>query len=246
MIRALLVSCAAAVCSLASAAALAAAAAVDIQFSVCDAPAHVERALGLHAHGALQQVWLFDDPALTLFGKGLRIRLRGAHGADFELTLKAAGHDCSRQPELAASEGKCEYDLHDGKVAGALSLTRSVDATTAQQLVAGSVPLASVLSPAQTRFMQRVAGAWPLPAGMRALGPQQVRSYRAQGKSYAVDISELPGGERFIEVSRKVRQADAQRLRDELQAELTKAGVALCTDQSAQAVNKLRSLLRKP
>ena len=221
--------------------------AIDIQFSLCGEPAAIERALELRPRGAPFDVWLFDDPALALFAKGLRLRLRETkQGAD--LTLKAADQDCATlsREAVPAGEGKCEYDMHGTKVAGAVSLTRSVDARTAGELSAGRLQLESEISAAQKRFLEGVPGAWPLSSGIRALGPTRVRSFGAKGKPYVVDVSELPGGERFIEISRKVASADAPRARDRFEADLARAGVTVCADQSAQAVNKLRALLRRP
>ena len=220
---------------------------VDIQFSLCEEPAEVERALDLRLRGAPFDVWLFDDPALALFAKGLRIRLRETRqGA--ELTLKLAEQDCAKLPlgAVPAGEGKCEYDLHGAKLGGALSLAKAVDARTAAELVSGRLPLPKALSAAQARILQGTPGAWPLPPELRALGPTRVRSYRANGRPSVVDVSELPGGERFIEISLKVALADAQRQRDRLEADLARAGVPACADQSAQAVNKLRALLARP
>ena len=217
---------------------------VDIQFSLCDAPAQVERALDLRRKGSPVNVWLFDDAALGLFARGLRLRLRETkRGA--ELTLKAADQDCASLPPeaLPAGEGKCEYDQHGAKIAGALSLTRALDTRTAQALAAGREPLAGQLSGAQKHFLQGVPGAWPLPPDIRVLGPTRVVSYRTQGKRYAVDVSELPGGERFIEISRKVARTDSVSAHDQFVADLDKAGVAVCADQSAQAINKLRALM---
>jgi len=193
------------------------------------------------------EVWLFDDPLLSLFNRGLRIRLRGAKGGA-ELTLKVAEQDCTALPAgvMPAGEGKCEYDVHGSKVSGALSLTTKLDQRTADDLVAGRAPLASALSAAQARFLHGVPGAWPLPTDLRALGPTRVRSYTAKGQPYIVDISVLPGGEHFIEVSRKVPRADAASSLARFEADLAKAGVPACADQSAQAVNKLRALLRRP
>ena len=217
-------------------------ASADIQMSLCAAPAEIERALQLRADGAPFQVWLFDDASLSLFDNGLRIRLRETSlGGD--LTLKAANQDCSKPPSLAMTEAKCEYDLHDGKLGGSLSLTRGVDMRTKKALLSGK-PLADELSAAQQRFLLAQPGAWPLPQAIRALGPTQVRSYRSGDKRYVVNVSELPGGERFIEISRKVVVADIARLQEQLKADLAKAGVTVCADQSAQAVNKLRALLR--
>jgi hypothetical protein len=218
---------------------------IDLQYALCDTPANVERALALRRQGAPFDVYLFDTAALDLFGKGLRIRLRGT-GKDAELTLKVADQDCAALPKgaLPRGEGKCEYDLHGTRVAGALSVTRSVAANTPGELKAGTLALDKVLSSAQVAALKRTPGAWPLPPGIRPLGPARVQSYRAAAKPYAVDVSTLPAGERFIEISRKGPLANAERLRTEFESTLAKAGVAVCADQSAQAGNKLRALLR--
>ncbi len=217
---------------------------VDVQVSLCGPAAQIERGLDLRPRGAPFDVWLFDDPALSLFGKGLRVRLRTAKGVA-ELTLKVAEQDCAELPAAALSggDGKCEYDVHGAKVAGALSLTHKLGAHAAGELMLGRLPLAEVLSPAQASFLQTVPGAWPLPADVRALGPTRVRSYSSGSKRYGVDVSELPGGEVFIEISRKVVLDEAQRAQALLAADLAKAGVAACEDQSAQAGSKLRALL---
>jgi hypothetical protein len=219
---------------------------IDLQIGLCESPAQVERVLALQPRGAPFDVWLFDDPALALLSHGLRVRLRGTK-AGAELTLKVADQDCAAVPgsALPAGEGKCEYDLHGDKVAGALSLTKQVDRRTADDLVAGRAPLAGALSEAQRRFLHGRPGAWPLPPGVRALGPTRVRSYNAKGKPYVVDISVLPGGEQFIEISRKVPLAEARPSQARFEADLAEAGVPACAAQSAQAVNKLRALLRE-
>ena len=107
------------------------------------------------------------------------------------------------------------------------------------------VALAQVLSRSQIGYLRDVVGLWPLPPGIRALGPLQVRTYRTRGKPYDVDISRLPAGEEYVEIARKVPMADANQATRTLEAELSSAGIAMCADQSAQAVNKLRSLLQQ-
>ncbi len=86
---------------------------------------------------------------------------------------------------------------------------------------------------------------WPLPEGLRALGPIEVLRYRSADKRYDVDVSRLPGGERYAEIARKVAHADVEREHAALRAALARAGVAACADQSAQAADKLRALLRR-
>ena len=73
---------------------------------------------------------------------------------------------------------------------------------------------------------------------------RQIWGNTYKGKLDDIDISQLPDGEQFAEISRKVPQVDASRTMGVLQADLSRAGVEVCADQSSQAANKLRSLLR--
>ena len=217
----------------------------EIQIGLCAPADQIERALGLRPRGAPLDVWLFDDPSLTLFGRGLRLRLRaGEHRSD--LTLKVTSQDCARLDSkvIPPGKGKCEYDVYGTSTTGAVSLTRRLSASSTNDLVAGRVATAQMLSPLQITYLRDVVGIWPLPPGIRGLGPMQVRTYRAKGGLYDVDVSQLPTGEQYVEISRKVPAAEASRAMDLLKADLSRSGVEMCADQSAQVVNKLRSLLR--
>jgi len=218
----------------------------EIQLSLCTPPHELERALDLHRRGAARETWLFDDAALTLYRRGLRIRLR-MDAALSELTLKVANQDCAQLHAdlLPPGQGKCEYDMHGTTIAGAVSLDKRVSTDAARGLLAGRLQLSEALSAAQIRYLRDVAGAWPLPADLQALGPQWVTTLRAHGKPFDVAVSKIPTGETYVEISRKVAPADAPRLRAELVDELTRAGVSICTDQSAQAADKLRAMRRQ-
>jgi hypothetical protein len=218
----------------------------EIQIALCSEPDQVVRALDLVPRGDVRETWLFDNSALTLFDHGLRIRLRATDGAG-ELTLKAAIDDCANVPRalIPAKAGKCEYDVHGDTVTAAVSLTSRLAASVTKGLVAGRLPLAEALSPAQARYLQ-TAKLWPLAADLRPLGPAKVSSYRGREMPYDVDVSRLPAGERYVEVSRKVALADVAAARTTLDNDLARSGVTVCVDQSAQAVNKLRTLLRAP
>jgi hypothetical protein len=217
----------------------------EVQIGLCAPADQVVRALDLHPRGASTSVWLFDDTALTLFRRGLRLRLRVA-GDRSELTLKVADQDCSRPDARVVPTGrsKCEYDVHGTSMTGAMSLTRELDADRTGELLAGRVAPAQVLAAWQVDYLRDVVGLWPLPPGLRKLGPTQVQSYRSKGGLYDVDISRLPGGTQYVEISRKVPVAEAARAKGMLEADLSRAGVEICADQSAQAVNKLRALQR--
>jgi hypothetical protein len=215
---------------------------VEVQISLCAQPDATERALSLRPRGAPLQVWLFDDPDLTAFARGLRFRLR-VSGDHSQLTLKVANRSCDEA--IPAHEGKCEYDMHGDTVTGAVSLTRSLDAAQTRDLLSDRLPLADAMSQAQIAYLRDAVKAWPMPAHVHPLGPVEVQRYHGKpfGTSYDVDISTLPGGARYIEISRKGPVADAQRSRAKLEADLARAGVPACEDQTAQAQNKLRSLL---
>ena len=218
----------------------------EIQIGLCAPADHIVQALDLRPRGTPIEVWQFDDAALILFGRGLRLRLRvAAHGRS-EFTLKVADQDCARvDPKLIPpGEGKCEYDVYGAGRAGAVSLTRSLDAKSTHDLLAGRMAPAQALSASQVRYLRDKVGIWPLPPGIRALGPMQVRTFRTKGKLYDIDISQLPGGEQFAEISRKVPLSDAVRTKEAMEADLSRAGVEMCADQSSQAGKKLRALLR--
>jgi hypothetical protein len=219
----------------------------EVQLSLCGEVDHIIRALALVPRSAPTTVWLFDDDALTLFERGVRLRLR-ITGKRSELTLKVADQDCARlDPALVpAADGKCEYDVHGSEMKGAVSLTRRLDARTRADLVARRIPPADALGPAQVRFLREVARLWPLPAGVRPLGPIALSSYRTQSGGYDVDVSRMPAGERYVEISRKQPVKDAPALGRAMADDVGRAGVEICPDQSAQAVNKLRSLRTTP
>jgi hypothetical protein len=218
----------------------------EIQIGLCSPTEQVVQRLDLRPRGASITVWQFDDPALTLFARGVRLRLRVAADGGSELTLKVANQDCARLEHglVPVGEGKCEYDVYGTSMAGAVSLNRHLDAESTGGLVAGRVAPASVLSQSQTSYLRDVARIWPLPTQVHALGPMLVQTYRTPDKLYDIDISQLPGGIRYAEISRKVPVADALRLKRVMEADLSNAGVEACADQSSQAGNKLRSLLR--
>jgi hypothetical protein len=218
----------------------------EIQIGLCAPAEQIAQALDLRPRGPPIKVWQFDDAALTLFGRGLRLRLRMAADGGSEFTLKVADQDCARvDPKLIPpAEGKCEYDVYGTSTAGAVSLTRSLDAKSTNDLLAGRIVPAQALSVSQIRYLREMAGISPLPPGIRALGPMQVRTYRTKGKLYDIDISQLPDGEQFAEISRKVPLTDATRTKEVMEADLSRTGVVTCADQSSQAGNKLRALLR--
>ena len=219
----------------------------EVQIELCAPPEKIVRALELHPRGNPIKVWQFDDTALTLFDHGLRLRLRVAADGRSEFTLKVADQNCSRVDRklVPSGEGKCEYDVYGTATAGAVSLNRSLDLRKTNDLLVGRMTPVQVLSKSQIRYLRDVVGAWPLPPGISELGPMKVQTYRTKDRLYDIDISQLPSGEQFAEISRKVPAADASRTMRAMKANLASAGVEMCADQSSQAAHKLRALLRE-
>lgn len=220
------------------------AARAEIQINLCAEPAQIIDALHLQPKGASpRRAWYFDTRNLDLYRQGLVFRLRRTDKAT-ELTLKVADQDCGRvAPDLIpAGQGKCEYDLHGRDMKGAVSLSRSLDDPTVERLRAGDRSLAEMLGPGQVRYLRDVLSVWPLPEGIERFGPVRIQPYRARGQHFVVEMWELPGGERYTEISRKAKAADALRLRAELEDTLARAGIAECPDQSSQAGAKLRAM----
>lgn len=216
----------------------------EVQIGVCAPLPDVVAALQLRAPGPVTTTWHFDDAQLNLLRRGLRLRLRiERDGAD--LTLKVADQDCARLPATAIppGQGKCEMDLHGATMTGAVSLSQPLSRERADALTAGTARVQDALSAAQVDFLRNVERGGPLPATLLPLGPLSITTQRAADRSYAVDITTLPGGEQYLEVTRKVRVEEAERTRRRLEQDLARAGVKLCADQSGQAAAKMRKLL---
>ena len=95
----------------------------------------------------------------------------------------------------------------------------------------GKVPVAALLSEAQSGFLRDVVKAWPLPSDLRALGPISNRVYSAT--SYDVDVSTLPDGGQYAEIADKVPLDRVPRERDRLMPHLARAEVEVCARQRA-------------
>jgi len=217
----------------------------EVQIQVCSPFPHVERSLKLRADGPPTDVWLFDDAALSLFERGLRLRLR-VQGKHAELAVKIANQDCARvDPSLVPPKiGKCEIDMHGERESGTVSLSRRLSRREWTDLVAGRVDPSELLSTVQVAYLRDVARMWPLPQALRPLGPKNSQAYVPPSDPYEVDVSRLPTGETYVEMSRKVPPAEAQRTKDALDAVVARAGLAACASQAGQAVNQLKLMLR--
>lgn len=216
----------------------------EVQIAVCSSLAAMTAAMPLRAAGPPTTTWLFDDRALTLHRRGLRLRLRLEPGGA-DLTLKVAEQDCTTLPAGAIPPGlgKCELDLHGTTITGAVSLSQPLPRARADALVAGTARVQDALSPAQRAFLRDVVRGDPLPPVLLPLGPLSISSMKARNGGFAVDITTMPTGEQSLEVTQKVAEAKASTTQHQLEQKLVRAGVEVCADQSGQAGVKLQKLL---
>jgi hypothetical protein len=214
----------------------------EVLINLCAASDVIVRALNLRPAESFES-WYFESPGRVHQRRGHVFRLRTGSGAP-QLTLEVANQDCAtvKAELLPDSEAKCEYDLHGTRLAGAVSVSRSLSPDLARALVEGRTPLADVLSPAQVRYLQATGG-WPLAADVRRLGPAKVRAYRTTAQKFMVEAWVLPGDERFVEISQKATFGGAPAVQAELVATLDRASVPRCTDQAAQSAIKLDAML---
>ena len=162
------------------------------------------------------------------------------------MTVKIANQDCAGidAKMVPPKAGKCEFDVHGASMSGTVSLSRHLSHKQWTDLVAGRAPAADLLSAVQVAYLRDVARIWPLPTDLRPLGPKQSRAYVMEDKSYEVDVSKLPTGELYVEMSHRVPVAEAQTAKAALDAMLARSGVTACADQAGQAANKLKLMLR--
>ena len=100
--------------------------------------------------------------------------------------------------------------------------------------------MAQALSASQKRFLTEVVHLDPLPADAAPLGPISNRVYATPDGALDVDMSQLPGGQRYAEISVKVPLAKAEATLAKLETQVRAAGIAMCEDQSGQSAAKMR------
>lgn len=136
----------------------------EVQINICSEPRQIISTLKLvRKESKTLDTWYFDTDGRDLFRRGVRFRLRSSDRKS-ELTLKVGNQECGQvKPELPTSDlAKCEYDVHGGHPAGAVSITSMLDDRQTRSLLEGKSTLADVLSTPQIRYLQGAANVWPL------------------------------------------------------------------------------------
>ena len=218
----------------------------EVQINVCAPPEEILRRLKLSPDpDRRREIWYFESPTLEEYAKGIVLRLRLGPG-ERRLTLKSKVADCAQiDASVLRGGGKCEIDVHGDTTRTVISLEKDLNEKTVQGLLDRRVGLASVLSPSQTRYLEKT-GAWPLAKDLRPLGSLRVDSHNPAKGKWVVELWRAPGGQQWAEISRKTETVDVDRAHKELLGELSKAGLEPCADASSPAESKLRALLSAP
>ena len=218
----------------------------EVQVNLCSEPQEIIQALQLKRKGVnLREAWYFDTAKLDLFMSGVLVRLRISDKKS-ELTLKFAHQNC---PEISleflpADQAKCEYDLHGEKLEGAVSISRSLETQQVDDLLNGSTALVDHLSPVQVRYLREGVDVWPLPSGLKLLGPGTIDTYKNKNHPFTVEIWQLQSGLRTVEISQKSTVADARSVEVHLKEILASSQVKICEDQGSQAGRKLKEYVQ--
>jgi hypothetical protein len=124
-----------------------------------------------------------------------------------------------------------------------VSISQVLDESQVRGLLAGQVALADLLSPAQVSYMREVVAVWPIPSGLKNLGPAQIETYHRKGKPFVVELWQFPSGRSDLKISQKSRLEDARHIQSKLEEMLERKKVKLCPDQGALAAGRLKDLL---
>jgi hypothetical protein len=201
-------------------------------------------------------IYFFDTCDLKLASAHVILRSRASEDGDgAKTTAKIRQPDEPQVPPDLCANVKCEEDRSGATTAAtSCSLDRDVAAGEIATAVAAGGAIAKLFSTEQLTLvgLGRTAPPW---GEMRALGPIASRTWKdvdigSGSDATQVTIEEwtLPGQSKagLLEVSQRVKRADAQHALDALETTLKKLGVALAAEQGPKTRATLEEISRDP
>jgi hypothetical protein len=202
----------------------------------------------------VRAIYFFDTCDLKLSSTHVILRSRASKDGGGETTAKIRQSDSPQvRPELCA-DVKCEEDRASAIAATSCSLDRDVGGGEIATAVAPGGTIAKLFSPEQLELVG-LAKTPPPWKEMRAFGPIASRTWKdvdigSGSDATQVTIEEwtLPGKSSagLLEVSKRVKRADAPTALDALTTMLGKLGVALATQQAPKTRETLEEISRDP
>jgi hypothetical protein len=188
----------------------------------------------------LRQVFFFDTPDLSLFGKGVVARARRVQkkGDDSVVKLRPVvpselPGSLRKSPNLGV-----EVDAMPGGFVCSASLKRQLDSTPVRETCSGKRPLSKLFSKEQRAFFAEHAPEGIELDSLAVLGPINVLKLKFSPKGYdrrlVAELWLYPDNTRILELSTKCKPAEAFQVAAEARAFLMKNGVSLQGEQQTK------------
>lgn len=160
-------------------------------------------------------IYFFDTPKLDLLGAGIIARARRVVGEDHDSTVKfrpinpaAVGQKWRRYPDF-----KIEADASETSLVKSASFSMPVLKGHIKRVAVGKKPISAIFTPAQMKFLQKVAGHSIDFSTLRVLGPLLAQRWRFEDPGcpwpVTAELWRRGDGERMMELSIKAKAAHA-------------------------------------
>jgi hypothetical protein len=208
--------------------------------------------LGVDPQGfEARSVTFYDTKDLDLYASGVVLRSRTAVGAEDDTTAKIRPlKETNVARGYVGKDGfKCEYDKNVGKNAvSSCSLKKEKEAYRIERVARGVDTPDEIFSSAQIAFVEAHA-AVPNWSEVKPLGPIPAQVWKVETRALpAGDITlerwNVPGGERSLEISIKVKGRDARDAESSLKAWVTSLGLHASSAQDTKTKAALTALTR--
>lgn len=208
--------------------------------------------LGVDPQGfEARSVTFYDTAALDLYAKGVILRSRTAINAEDDTTAKIRPLKESKVARgYVGKDGfECRFDKSVGRSAvSSCSLAKEKEAYRIERVARGVDGADEIFSSAQIAFVEAHATV-PDWSRVKALGPIPSQVWKVETRALASDDVTLerwnvPGGQRSLELSMKVKGRDARDAEKSLKAWVTSLGLHAASAQETKTKAALTALTR--
>lgn len=198
-----------------------------------------------------RSVTFYDTADLDLFSAGVILRSRTAIGAEDDTTAKIRPLKESKVARgYVGKDGfACEYDKNVGaRAVSSCSLKKEKEAYRIERVARGVDTPDEIFSSSQIAFVEAHATV-PDWSQVKALGPIPAQVWKVETRALpAADVTlerwNVPGGERSLEISVKVKGRDARDAESSLKAWVTSLGLHASSAQETKTKTALNALTR--
>lgn len=206
----------------------------------------VAAALGIDPLEAqIRQVYFFDTPDLSLNRLGVALRARRVQrkGGDFIVKLRPLAPGALPKALRKSPAFTVEVDAMPGGFVCSGTLKRKVGNADVRQVVAGTLPLDTLLSEEQRELLAGHAPDGPGPDDLSVLGPVLVLKLRFDPEGLerrlVAELWMYPDNSRVLELSTKCDPSEAFLAAAETRVFLSRRGVDLSGEQEPKTLKAL-------